>query len=116
MFLENGADVQGIGIDAESSEYLLEVVDENTTRITFKDTVSHISPLFLITLLLVHPARDTLHRLKSVCEGSQDISWVGKMTAALETGAETEIDRNARILMITVTLSKTPTRGVTACK
>jgi len=104
LFLENGADVKSVGIDAESSEYLLEVVDSDTTRVTFKSTVSHISPLFLITLLFVHPIRDTLRRLKSVCEGTPDISWVGKISTALETGQQSEINRNARVIMITVTV------------
>jgi len=104
LFLENGSDVDYVNIDAESSEYRLKAIDPDTTRVTLTSTVSHISPLFLLTLFLVNPAKDSLKRLKSICEGTPDTSWAGRMVAKLEDGSEDGISGDSALVLTTVVI------------
>ena len=107
MFLENGSEIKGLGIDGEASEYKLDMINEETTRVTHHSTVSHISPMFLITLLFVSPVKDSLRRLKSVCEGTPDTSWAGRITKQLEDGQKTDLEQDATAIMITVAVVMT---------
>jgi len=73
----NGDEFPMFAGDVVRSEYTLANV-EGRTRVTFVETLDRLQLVAIPLLLWMNPCQDALIRLKAVCEGVADTSWMGR--------------------------------------
>lgn len=66
-----------------SSEYFLEWV-EGKTRVTLIETLDKLRISTVLSLFALNPCRDAMKRVKALCEGTPDESWLTWMHAQVD--------------------------------
>lgn len=69
--------------DLVTSEYFLERV-HGKTKLTMIETLNKLRPLTVLCLMLLNPCRDSTVRIKALCEGTPDQSWMTWMSENLD--------------------------------
>lgn len=70
--------------DLVKSEYFLERAD-GKTRVTLIETLDKIRVSTVLSLFALNPCRDAMQRVKALCEGTPDESWMTWMQDNLDT-------------------------------
>lgn len=101
-FHKNDENVGGLNFGSSASEFYLSETEDGTL-VRYKETVSHLTFMLVLTLLIVNPAKDILGHLKSHVEGTENTSWIARHTKDIieNDGADTK--------------AKVNTIGITAC-
>ncbi len=68
--------------DLVTSEYFLERADDKT-KLTMIETLDKLRPLTVLCLIMLNPCRDSTVRIKALCEGTPDQSWMTWMSENL---------------------------------
>lgn len=74
--------------DVSLSETFLEPAGDGRSRVTFVEHLDRFRPSSILLFVHLNPAQDAAIRLKAMCEGKEDKSWMGRMYR--EVGADGE--------------------------
>lgn len=80
--------------DVVRSETCIEPLGRGWSRVTFTEYLRGLRVSTLLIFFHLNPARDAARRLKALCEGSDDPSWMGRTVR--ETGPDGEPPESVR--------------------
>ena len=78
MHCMNAESLPLFGKDLVSTEIWMEEIAPNRTRVTYAENLSRLTMITVLAFLFLNPARDGLKRVKALCEGQEDTSWMTK--------------------------------------